>query len=72
VKELSHGDWAVCFFNTGQTPLDLVVDWSHFTMMKGSYTIRDLWQHKDIGDTTHGYNFTIPSHDVMLLRLSKS
>jgi len=71
VKELSHGDWAICFFNTGSSPLDLVVDWTHFTMMSGRYTIKDLWKNKLLGDTTRGYNFSIPSHDVVLLRLTK-
>lgn len=36
---------------------------------KNKYTIRDLWQHKEKGTTEKKFEATIPSHDVVLLRL---
>jgi alpha-galactosidase len=70
VKELSKGDWAVCFFNSGDSPLKLKIDWGHLSVLKGKYKIRDVWAKKNIGTTATGYQVTIPAHDVVLLRLS--
>lgn len=71
VKELSNGDWAVCYHNSGAERMTLRVNWEHFTMMKGRYTIKDIWQKKIIGETDKRYEFEIDSHDVILLRLTK-
>jgi alpha-galactosidase len=69
-KELSNGEWAVCFHNTQEKGLDLRVTWSHLSFLKGKYRIRDLWKHQDLGLTDKGYATTIPSHDVVMLRLT--
>lgn len=71
VKELSNGDWAVCYLNTGTEAYTLRVNWEHFTMMKGHYSIRDIWQKKELGQTDKKYELPIASHDVILLRLTK-
>lgn len=72
VRELANGDWAVCYLNTGTESLRLMVNWEHFTMMpKGRYSIRDVWQKKMLGETDRHYEFSVESHDVILLRLSK-
>ncbi len=71
VKELSKGDWAVCYLNTGKERLDLRVNWKHFTRMNGTYSIKDIWQNKVLGKTDKNYEFSIESHDVILLRLTK-
>ncbi|MBN2102679.1 glycoside hydrolase family 27 protein [bacterium] len=69
VKELSDGAWAVCFFNTGDDDLNLRINWSHVWILKGDYHIRDLWQKKDIGTTRKHFSATIPSHDVIMLKM---
>jgi alpha-galactosidase len=69
-KELAHGEWAVCFFNDGDAPVQLRIDWANLTFLKGTYRIRDIWQKKDLGKTTAGFEAPVASHDVVLVRLS--
>ena len=38
---------------------------------KWEYTIRDLWQHKDIGTTQDRLKADIPPHGVLMVRLRK-
>jgi alpha-galactosidase len=81
-KPLRNGDWAVCFLNRSLDPKPVNWDWqqnavsddlSHATLdaRQNMYKIRDLWAHKNIGTTKKPIKFTIPPHDVVLLRLSK-
>jgi alpha-galactosidase len=69
-KELQGGAWAVCFFNDSDAPVKLRVDWPHLSFLKGSYRVRDLWRHKDVGETQGQLLATLPSHDVLLLKLT--
>lgn len=69
-KELSNGEWAVCFLNSGENDLHLRVQWDHLSFLKGTYKIRDLWQKKDIGTTKERFARSISPHDVVLVRLS--
>jgi alpha-galactosidase len=71
VKELSEGDWAVCFFNDSDVDVPLRINWAHISVLSGKYTIHDIWQNKDLGDTSKEGNFLLKSHDVILLRMSK-
>jgi len=70
VKALSNNAWAVCFFNTGDNDLNLRIHWSHLSFLKSDYKIRDLWQKKDIGTTKTHFKVSIPSHDVILLKMT--
>jgi alpha-galactosidase len=60
----------VCFFNEGDKPLQMKVNWSNLWFLKGTYKIRDLWQKKDIGTTQKGFTGDIAPHDVILFKLS--
>jgi alpha-galactosidase len=46
------------------------VHWAYLPFLKGTFQIRDLWQKKGIGKTDVDFSADIPSHDVVLLRLS--
>jgi alpha-galactosidase len=70
VKELSDGNWTVCFFNSGDNPLKIRLKWEQLWFLKGTYKVRDLWQKKDIGTTKKGFTCDIAPHDVLLLKLS--
>lgn len=70
VKELSNGQWAVCFFNSGNDPFQMKVKWPDLSFLKGTYQIRDLWQNKDIGTTEKDFAGDIAPHDVLLYKLS--
>ena len=70
VKELSGDGWAICFFNNSDNNVDLRINWKHFSILKGEYEIRDLWQKKDLGKTNKNFLRELPSHDAILLKLS--
>ena len=71
VKELSGGDWAICWHNTGDQAYIQRINWVHFGFLQGEYEIRDVWKDKIIGTTTKNMEIEIPSHDVLLYRLSR-
>ena len=70
VKELSHGEWAVCALNTSNSPADLTVHWDQLWTIQGKFTVRDLWAKKDAGDNTKPYTARVEVHDVLLFRLT--
>ena len=69
-KELSNGEWAVCFFNSSTDPVKVRVNWSYLSFLKGTYSIRDIWHRQDLESTTNTFVADIPPHDVVLLRLT--
>lgn len=50
-KELSNGEWAVCFFNSSTDPVKVRVNWSYLSFLKGTFEIRDIWHKQDLGRT---------------------
>ena len=68
-KELSNGEWAVCFFNSSTDQVKVMVNWSYLTFLKGEFDIRDIWHEQDLGSTESNYVADISPHDVVLLRL---
>ena len=69
-KELSNGEWGVCFLNTGDNNMTIRVNWNHLSFLTGTYQIRDLWQKKNLGTTEKKFEALIAPHDVILLKLS--
>ncbi len=80
-KPLSNGDWALCFLNRSKEEKEINFDWS--TVVKDDfakrelkakeeqYVITDIWAHKKLGKTKKALKKAVPSHDVLMLRLSK-
>jgi len=68
-KELSKGEWAVCFFNRGNAPAKLQIDWPQLSFLKGRYLIREVWKKQDLGKTDKAFVTSIAPHDVVVLRL---
>jgi alpha-galactosidase len=83
VKALSGGDVAFCFLNRSDKTIDLNFDWKklgihHDSLKKNEFQVRqkiykviDLWAHKEIGTTEKNIVGKIPSHDVLMVRLSE-
>lgn len=82
VKPLQGGDWAVCFLNRGDIPRQVIFDWKKQPFSDGfsktelnanntTYQIRDLWAKMPTGNTDVALRVMIPSHDVVMLRLTK-
>lgn len=78
VKPLADNELAVCFLNRGDEVWDLDYDWKKETMYfarninfkRNVYTIRDLWERKTIGTTNQNITARIPSHGVLMVRIS--
>ncbi len=82
-KPLQSEDWAVCFLNRGKQPQKVEFDWSterinddfakrELNTKSSAYEILDLWTKKKAGTTNESFYATIPSHDVVMLRLRAS
>ena len=72
-KPLSNGDTAILLMNNAPVATTLSVNWSQVPGLQatGTYKVRDLWLHQDMGSFSNSYTCTnIPSHDVCFLRLS--
>ncbi len=70
LKPLSKGDTAICLFNRGDVSKDIEIQWAKYKI-GDSFSIRDLWAHKEVGNTGQVFKATIPKHDVIVLRLHK-
>lgn len=78
VKFLSYDDIAVCFLNRSDDDVKLDFDWRKYRIShRGSrfyfdtdWEIRDLWKKKNIGKTDKNFEETVPSHGVIMLRLT--
>ena len=69
VKDLADGTKAVGLFNTGDKPTNITLDWKQ-AGLAGKQTLRDLWRQKDLGNFEGSYSAEVPSHGVLLLKVS--
>ena len=73
MKQLANEEWAVCFFNRGDSEWNLNFNWSDIPEIRATgktFSVYDLWQHKTIAkSTSKNVVSTIPSHGVLMVRL---
>jgi alpha-galactosidase len=69
-RTLADGSIAVGLFNLGATQIPVAATWSALKIA-GSYNARDLWAHADRGSGTDAVWASVPSHGVVLLKLTK-
>ncbi|WP_318310198.1 glycoside hydrolase family 27 protein [Flagellimonas crocea] len=81
-KPLINEAWAMVFINMSDKILELQFDWSNGNFEDKlnnlkletetyNYTISNLFQDKQLGDTSGKLNTTLNSHDVLMVRLEK-
>jgi alpha-galactosidase len=81
VKPLVNEQWAFCFLNLKKSKTSFVFDWTAntitdeltkrvFNPKANAYKIRNLWTKREEGTTKQHLAVTIPSHDVVMLRLT--
>jgi alpha-galactosidase len=69
-RPLEGGGRAVVLFNRGKDEQSLSVAWEdlgypgHFKA-----AVRDLWQHKDLGQFTGNFTARVPTHDVVMVTI---
>jgi alpha-galactosidase len=81
-KPLAHDQWAMVLLNRAKTARNATFDWRHNNIADSvsgrsarfaevTYHIHDVWADSDRGTTAAPFTATVPSHDVVLLRLSR-
>ncbi len=64
---------AVVLLNRTGSSASMTVPWSAIGLPPGNATVRDLWNHVDLGTFNGSYTATsVPSHDVAMLRITSS
>jgi len=64
------GERAVVLFNRAGRAADVTVMWSELGLAGGSYPVRDLWTHADLGAFPNAYTATVPSHGVAMIKVT--
>jgi alpha-galactosidase len=62
------GARAVALFNRSGSPADITARFSDVGLGPGDPSVRDLWQHADLGIASETYTATVPSHGVVMLK----
>jgi alpha-galactosidase len=69
-KRLSgNGNVAVALLNRGSSTSNITVNWSSIGL-SGNASVRDLWAHADRGTFTNSYTASVPSHSVVMLKIT--
>jgi hypothetical protein len=63
------GSYTVALFNLGSQPATVSANWSDLGIT-GSASVRDLWQHKNLGNYGSGISATLASHGSELLHIT--
>ena len=69
-RPLADGSKAIGIFNRFDWPQTIEINFREFGY-KGSVKARDIWAAKDLGGLTGQYKAYVPSHGVVLLRVSE-
>ncbi len=81
-RPLQDGQWAICFLNRSTGAKKISFDWAKESITddianksldthSAIYGLYDLWQNRVVGKTSGIFSASIPSHDVIVLRLNK-
>jgi alpha-galactosidase len=68
MKPLADGSFAVGLFNRGTGPAQMTVNFRDIGVM-GPVTVRDLWQHKEMGTFNGSYSAEVSKHGVVMIRV---
>jgi alpha-galactosidase len=70
-KEMQDGSRAVVLFNRSTADAEISVSWNEIGYPNHlEAQVRDLWQHKDIGSFKGKYSITVPSHGIVMVRIT--
>ncbi len=68
-KTLADGSVAVGLFNRTGAPAPMTVTWKAIGF-DGQVRVRDLWAHRDLAAAGDRFTATVPTHGVVLLKVS--
>lgn len=66
----SGDDWYVAAFNLQDTSQKVHHQWTELEMAATKYTLRDLWERKELG-AAESFSVTLPPHGCQLYRVSR-
>ena len=69
-KDMEDGSKAIALFNRGSSSAPARLERS--VLGPGTWQIRDLWSHKNLGELQPTFQSRVPTHGVILLRISRS
>ena len=69
-RPLKNGDLAVAMFNRGAAAADLSVKFADLGVAGKKLTARDLWKHEAVTLSGDSYSASVPSHGVVMLRVT--
>jgi len=69
-KPLADGSRAVVLFNRASVSTTMSVSWGRIGIGTDTAMVRDLWAHEDVGKVGRRYSATVPSHGVVMLRVT--
>ncbi|MBA3723221.1 MAG: Ig-like domain-containing protein [Parachlamydiaceae bacterium] len=69
MKPLNDGSKSVVLFNRSGSATNMTVNWSDINM-SGTLSVRDLWDHIEKGSFSGSYSATVPSHGVVMIKVS--
>jgi hypothetical protein len=65
----TDGSYTIALFNMGSLPAQVTAQWSSFGF-GGPASVRDLWQHAELGTYDGAISATLPSHGSRLVRVT--
>ena len=68
--KLSDESYAVLLINRASYEANIQISWEEIGFTEKNATLRDLWEKKDLGIFTDGYNITLDSHDSQMLKVT--
>jgi alpha-galactosidase len=70
-RPLADGSRAVILFNRSKTQQTIKTDWPQigYTAHQ-SAAVRDLWQHKDLGNFIGSFSSPVPPHGVVMVKIT--
>ena len=72
VKPLADGSRAVALLNRTGADAELRADWTAIGLPAGRAQVRDLWAHADRGAFAGSYAVRVPSHAVVMVKVTPS
>jgi len=66
---LSDGSEVVVLFNRAAVPQKITVTWTNLGI-SGSANVRDLWQHKDLGNFATSYSAVVNAHGAVMVKVT--
>lgn len=70
VRPLADGSHAVALLNTSEKPLTLTADFASLGFA-GKYTVRDVWQHKDVASNASKWKGRVMPHETRVFVVKK-